>query len=72
MNHIKVEGNPHLYRDEESFAIINTDTNAFIRAKKIKERINTQDNEINTLKEEVNEMKNILLQINERLKWQEQ
>ena len=43
MSHIKVEGNPHLYRDEESFAIINTDTNAFVRAKKIKERINTQD-----------------------------
>ena len=32
----------------------------------------SQDNEINTLKEEVNDMKNILLQINERLKWQEQ
>jgi|TARA_R100001443_G_scaffold51306_1_gene63330 hypothetical protein len=72
MNHIKVEGNPHLYRDEESFAIINKDTNALSRAKKVKERMLSQDNEINTLREEVNEMKNILLQINERLKWQEQ
>ncbi len=32
----------------------------------------TQESEINTLREEVNEMKNILLQMNERLKWQEQ
>ena len=42
------------------------------RAKAFKERMLTQDNEINTLREEVNDMKNILLQINERLKWQEQ
>lgn len=72
MSHIKVEGSQHLYRDEDSFAIINKDTTALRRAKMIKEKIKTQDSEINTLKEEVNEMKNILLQINERLKWQEQ
>ena len=35
-------------------------------------RMVTQESEINTLREEVNEMKNILLQMNERLKWQEQ
>ena len=58
MSHIKVEGSNSLYRDET--------TSAF------KERMLTQDNEINTLREEVNDMKNILLQINERLKWQEQ
>ena len=72
MSHIKVEGNQKLFRDEESFAIINKDTKALTRARMVKERIKTQDSEINTLKEEVNEMKNILLQINERLKWQEQ
>ena len=38
----------------------------------LKNRIKTQDSEINTLKEEINEMKDILVQINERLKWQEQ
>lgn len=72
MSHIKVEGAQHLYRDEENLAIINTDTSALARAKRVKERMNRTDSEINTLKEEVNEMKNILLQINERLKWQEQ
>jgi hypothetical protein len=67
MKHIKVEGSQNLYRDEESFAIINIDNTAFSRAKMIKERIKTQDSEINTLKEEVNEIKDILFKINEKL-----
>jgi predicted nuclease with TOPRIM domain len=69
---IKIEGNRDLVRDETSQAVINTDVQAFSRARQLKSRIRTQDKEINTLKEEVNEMKSILLQINERLKWQEQ
>ena len=69
---IKIDGNNNLVRDEETMAVINTDSSGLNRAKLLKSRITTQDNEINTLKEEVNEMKNILLQINERLKWQEQ
>lgn len=72
MSHIKVEGSNNLYRDENSSAIINKDTNGLNKARMIKNRIKTQDSEINTLKEEINEMKDILLQINERLKWQEQ
>ena len=72
MSHIKVEGSQNLYRDEDSSAIINTDTTALSRAKLLKSRISSQDREINTLKEEINEMKDILQQINERLKWQEQ
>jgi hypothetical protein len=72
MSHIKVEGSQNLYRDEDSSAIINTDTTALSRAKLLKSRISSQDREINTLKEEINEMKDILIQINERLKWQEQ
>ena len=69
---IKIEGNNNLVRDENSTAVINTDTQGLNRAKLLKSRISTQDREINTLKEEINEMKDILLQINERLKWQEQ
>tara|TARA_B100000902_G_scaffold359629_1_gene375621 strand:+ start:1657 stop:1869 length:213 start_codon:yes stop_codon:yes gene_type:complete len=69
---IKIEGNSNLVRDENNTAVINTDTQGLNRAKLLKSRISTQDREINTLKEEINEMKNILVQINERLKWQEQ
>ena len=69
---IKIEGNNNLVRDENSMAVINTDSSGLNRAKLLKNRITGQDREINTLKEEINEMKNILVQINERLKWQEQ
>ena len=72
MSHIKVEGSQTLYRDEDNSAIINKDTSGLSRAKRVKDRIKIQDSEINTLKEEINEMKDILVQINERLKWQEQ
>lgn len=69
---IKIDGNNNLIRDEENMAVINTDTSGLNRAKLLKRRITGQDTEINTLKEEVNEIKELLLQMNERLKWQEQ
>ena len=69
---IKIEGNTNLVRDENTLAVINTDSQGLIRAKILKTRISSQDNEINTLKEEVNTIKDLLLQINERLKCQEQ
>ena len=69
---IKIDGNNNLIRDEENMAVINTDTSGLNRAKLLKRRITGQDAEINTLKEEVNEIKELLLQMNERLKCQEQ
>jgi|TARA_B100000902_G_scaffold393241_1_gene447111 hypothetical protein len=69
---IKIEGNNNLVRDENSMAVINTDSSGLNRAKLLKNRITGQDREINTLKEEVNEIKNLLIQMNEKLKWQEQ
>tara|TARA_B100000287_G_scaffold127071_1_gene119160 strand:- start:260 stop:472 length:213 start_codon:yes stop_codon:yes gene_type:complete len=68
----KIEGHKNLIRDDNNMAIINTDSSKLRTAKRLKDRIRTQDNEINTLRQEVNEMKDILLQINERMKWQEQ
>ncbi len=68
----KIEGHNNLIRDDNNMAIINTDSSKLRTAKRLKDRIRTQDNEINTLRQEVNEMKDILLQINERMKWQEQ
>tara|TARA_Y100001963_G_C6753160_1_gene435252 strand:- start:533 stop:745 length:213 start_codon:yes stop_codon:yes gene_type:complete len=68
----KIQGHQNLERDDNNMAIINTDSSKLRTAKRLKERIKTQDSEINTLRQEVNEMKDILLQINERMKWQEQ
>ena len=69
---IKIEGNNNLVRDENTTAVINTDTQGLNRAKLLKNRIKTQDSEINTLRQEVKDMKDVLIQINERMKWQEQ
>ena len=68
----KIEGQPNLVRDDDNMAIVNTDTKAYNRARTTKARYIQQNSEINTLKQEVSEMKELLLQINEKMKWQEQ
>ena len=68
----KIEGQPNLIRDDSNMAIINKDTSTLIKARMLKERYRNQESEINTLKQEVKYMKEILLQINEKMKWQEQ
>ena len=68
----KIEGQSNLVRNDENMAIINTDTSALNTAKAKKARYIKQNGEINTLRQEVQEMKEILSQINEKMKWQEQ
>jgi hypothetical protein len=68
----KIEGQPNLIRDDSNMAIINKDTSTLIKARILKERYRNQESEINTLREEVQEMKQILLQINEKLQWQQE
>ena len=67
----KIENQPNLVRDDENMAVINTDSNSLFKARARKSRQIKQTSEINTLKREVQEMKELLLQINEKLKWQE-
>ena len=68
----KIEGQTNLIRDDGTMAIINTDTSALFKARARKARQIKQASEINTLKREVKEMKELLLKINEKMKWQEQ
>ena len=68
----RIKGNPNLLRDDENMAVLNTDTKALFKARTRKARQIKQASEINTLKREVQEMKTLLLQINEKMKWQEQ
>tara|TARA_Y100000590_G_C15701431_1_gene1006939 strand:+ start:1822 stop:2034 length:213 start_codon:yes stop_codon:yes gene_type:complete len=68
----KIEGHTNFERDDSNMAIINTDNSAYLQAKRIKENSIQQKNEINTLRTEVKEIKQLLLQINEKLQWQEQ
>ena len=57
---IKVEGHPHLYRDENSGAIVNCDSigyNQYVNSLRQKE---LQKNELDKMKDDINEIKSLL------------
>jgi hypothetical protein len=68
----KIEGQANLVRDDNNMAVINTDTSGLHTARSLKARNIKQTSEINTLKREVLEMRELLLKLNEKMKWQEQ
>ena len=57
---IKVEGHSHLVRDEESHAIINTDVEQYRLTMRRRQIMRTQRDEINSLKEDMEEIKSLL------------
>ena len=57
---IPVKGHKHLFRDERSGAIINTDTQGYLQYKKLQERKNNQESEIQRLRNEVDELKSLI------------
>ena len=60
---IPVEGHKNLYRDEKSGAIINTDSHGFSQYKKSKNIRLTQKEEIDRMKKDIEELKDILKKI---------
>ncbi len=57
---MKVEGHPHLYRDEKSGAIINCHSigyNQYVNSLRQKE---LQKNELDKMKDDINEIKSLL------------
>mgnify|MGYP001391002807 FL=1 len=60
---IPVEGHKHLFRDEKSGAIINTDSHGFSQYKKSKNIRLTQKEEIDRMKRDIEELKDILKKI---------
>jgi len=63
---IRVEGHKNLYRDEKSGAIINTDSHGFSQYKKSKNIKLTQKEEIDSMKKDIEEIKNLLRLIAEK------
>ena len=59
---IPVEGHKNLYRDEKSGAIINNDSTGFAHYKKMKLLKLTQREEIDKIKEDISEIKELLKQ----------
>ena len=65
--YINVEGHSDIVREESSQAIINTDTEQYRLTMRRRQLMRNQKEEINTLKEEVTEIKNLLEDIEEKL-----
>jgi len=65
--YIKVEGHTSLVRDSESSAIVSTDTNAWSLYKLRKENYKKQVEEINNIKSDMNDIKQILNQLVEKI-----
>ena len=63
---IRVEGHKNLYRDEKSGAIINTDSHGYSQYKKSKNIKLTQKDEIDSMKNDIEEIKNLLRMIVEK------
>ena len=63
---IPVEGHKHLYRDKKSGAIINTDSHGYSQYKKSKNIKLSQKEEIDTMKKDIEEIKNLLRLIVEK------
>ena len=63
---IRVEGHKNLYRDENSGAIINTDSHGYSQYKKSKNIRLTQKEEIDSMKKDIEEIKNLLRMIVEK------
>ena len=63
---IPVEGHKHLYRDEKSGAIINTDSLGYSQYKKTRNQRKSQKEEIDGMKKDIEEIKNLLRLIVEK------
>ena len=60
---IPVEGHKNLFRDEKSGAIINTDSLGYSQYKRLKNKKLSQKEELDRMKSDIEEIKNLLKQI---------
>jgi hypothetical protein len=60
---IKVEGYPHLYRDENTGSIINTDTTGYRSRLNIISSIENEKNELKRMRGEIDELKSLLKEL---------
>jgi hypothetical protein len=73
MKKVMVDGHPGLYRDIESGAIVNSNIyeyESYMKSYQMRQtksqKIDRIDNELQDLKSELNEIKNLILKLNER------
>lgn len=62
-NLIPVEGHTNLFRDKNTGAIINTDSSGYVQYQKMKQRRQTEREELDTLKKDIEEIKSLLKEL---------
>ena len=60
---IRVEGEKHLFRDPDTGAILNTDSSGYNQYVKMRKRRQTQKEELDTLKKDIEEIKSLLKEL---------
>lgn len=60
---IPVEGHNNLFRDKNTGAIINTDSSGYVQYQKMKQRRQTEREELDTLKKDIEEIKSLLKEL---------
>ena len=63
MGLIRIDGQQNLYRDEETWAIVSTDTSGYSQYIKMKSQKQKQKDEIEQLKSDVSEIKDLLKEL---------
>jgi hypothetical protein len=62
-NLVSVEGNPSLKRDQNTNAIVNTNTQSYEEYIRNRENRQAQQSEIDSIKQEIAELKSLILQV---------
>ncbi len=62
-NLIKVKDHPHLYRDEDTGAIVNCDSAGYDRYMNRVKRKNSEKEELNNMKKDIEEIKALLREL---------
>lgn len=60
---IPVEGHSNLFRDKNTGAIVNTDSSGYAQYKKLKQRRQTEREELDILKKDIEEIKSLLKEL---------
>ena len=60
---IRVKGEQHLYRDRETGAILNTDSSGYNQYIKMRKQRQTQKEELDILKKDIEEIKSLLKEL---------
>ena len=60
---IPVEGHSNLFRDKNTGAIVNNDASGYVQYKKMKQRRQTEREELDILKKDIDEIKSLLKEL---------